>query len=163
MVVAPRITEGAACSILLAKQFINNETPLLLANSDQYVEFDIHKFIHQAMGTDGAIQTFEAIHPKWSYSKTDPSTGLVTSVAEKNPISNTATTGIYFWKNGSSFVKYAERMIQKNIRVNNEFYTCPVFNEAIADSLKIKNVPCKRMWGIGTPEDLEYYLRNYSN
>ena len=56
-----------------------------------------------------------------------------TEVAEKNPISDNATVGVYFWSKGSDYVKYAEQMIEKDIRVNNEFYVCPVFNQAIED------------------------------
>ena len=94
-----------------------------------------------------------------TYAKIDES-GYVTEVAEKNPISDIATTGIYFWKKGSDFVKYAENMISKNIRVNNEFYVCPVFNEAILDNKKIKTFIIEKMWGIGTPEDLNTFLEN---
>ena len=49
----------------------------------------------------------------------------------------------------------------KNIRVNNEFYVCPVFNEAIESGLKIKTFDVNKMWGLGTPEDLKYFLENY--
>lgn len=52
-------------------------------------------------------------------------------------------------------------MINKNIRVNNEFYVCPVFNEAIEDGKAIRTFDVKEMWGLGTPEDLNYYLENY--
>jgi thiamine pyrophosphate-dependent acetolactate synthase large subunit-like protein len=62
----------------------------------------------------------------------------VSEVAEKKVISDNATVGVYFWKHGSDYVKYAEQMIAKNIRVNNEFYVCPVFNEAITDGKKIR-------------------------
>ena len=158
------LTEGAACSILLAKEHINNEEHLVLANSDQFMEWDSNVFMYSmtADDIDGGIVTFENSHPKWSYAKLDEN-GFVNEVAEKKPISNNATTGIYYWKHGSDFVKYAEQMIQKNIRVNNEFYTCPVFNEAIEDNKKIKIFPIERMWGIGVPEDLTYFLENYKN
>ena len=86
---------------------------------------------------------------------------MVTEVAEKNPISNDATVGYYYWKRGSDFVKYAEQMIEKNVRVNNEFYVCPVFNEAIEDNKQIRVFGVNGMWGLGTPEDLQYYLNNY--
>jgi dTDP-glucose pyrophosphorylase len=101
------------------------------------------------------------VHPKWSFAKLQDN-GLVSEVAEKNPISDNATVGIYYWKNGSDYVKYAEQMISKDIRVNNEFYVCPVYNEAIQDNKKIKINEIKKMWGLGTPEDLEYYLKNYN-
>jgi dTDP-glucose pyrophosphorylase len=110
--------------------------------------------------TDGGIVTFEATHPKWSFVKLDKNK-LVMEVAEKNPISNIATVGYYFWKHGKDFVSYAEQMISKNIRVNNEFYVCPVFNEAINDGKEIRTFNAKKMWGLGTPEDLKYYLENY--
>ena len=156
------LTEGAACTALLAKEFIDSDAPLFFANSDQFVEWDSNEFMYKMQETnaDGGIVTFTATHPKWSFAKVDDN-GLVTEVAEKNPISDIATVGYYYWKNGSDFVKYAEQMIEKNIRVNNEFYVCPVFNQAIADCKQIRTFNTKAMWGLGTPEDLKYYLENY--
>ena len=156
------LTEGAACTALLAKEFIDNDAPLFFANSDQFVEWDSNEFMYKMNETnaDGGIVTFEATHPKWSFAKIDDK-GLVTEVAEKNPISNIATVGYYYWKHGSDFVKYAEQMIDKNIRVNNEFYVCPVFNEAVGDNKQIRTFNVDGMWGLGTPEDLKYYLENY--
>ena len=158
------ITEGAACTTLLAKRFIDNDEPLLMANSDQFIEWDSSKTLYAFSNSDseGGILTFPASHPKWSYAKLD-NDGYVTEVAEKKPISNNATVGIYWWRKGSDYVKYAERMIKKDIRTNNEFYVCPVFNEAIEDGKKIsiKEIDKDGMWGIGTPEDLNYFLKNY--
>lgn len=156
------LTEGAACTALLAKEFIDNDAPLFFANSDQFVEWDSNEFMYKMNETnaDGGIVSFTATHPKWSFAKVDEN-GLVTEVAEKNPISDIATVGYYYWKNGSDFVKYAEQMIDKNVRVNNEFYVCPVFNEAIADCKQIRTFNTAGMWGLGTPEDLNYYLEHY--
>jgi beta-phosphoglucomutase-like phosphatase (HAD superfamily)/dTDP-glucose pyrophosphorylase len=162
IVITEGVTEGAACSVLLAKDLINNDEPLIMANSDQILEWDPYKFLYVSMsvGIDGAISTFTNTHPKFSYAKVDDK-GFVTEVAEKKPISNVATTGIYFWKAGKDFVKYAEQMISKNIRVNNEFYVAPVFNEAIQDGKKIKTVHCDVFHCIGTPDDLEQYLLSH--
>ena len=156
------LTEGAACTALLAKEYINNNNPLFFANSDQFVEWDSNEFMYKMNETDadGGIVTFTATHPKWSFAKIDEK-GLVTEVAEKNPISDIATVGYYYWKHGSDFVKYAEQMIDKNIRVNNEFYVCPVFNQVIEDCKQIRTFNTSGMWGLGTPEDLKYYLENY--
>ncbi len=156
------LTEGAACTTLLAKEFINNDAPLVMANSDQFVEWNSNECLYafNADGIDGGIITFKATHPKWSYAKLGED-GFVSEVAEKKPISDNATVGIYFWKKGSDYVKYAEQMIEKNIRVNTEFYVCPVFNEAISDNKKIRVKEIEKMWGIGTPEDLKYFLENY--
>ena len=156
------LTEGAACTALLAKDYIDNDNPLFFANSDQFVEWDSNEFMYKMQETDadGGIVSFTATHPKWSFAKIDEN-GLVTEVAEKNPISDIATVGYYFWKHGSDFVKYAEQMIEKNIRVNNEFYVCPVFNQAIEDCKQIRTFNTDGMWGLGTPEDLNYYLEHY--
>jgi len=154
------LTEGAACTALLAKEFINNDNPLFFANSDQFVEWNPIEFMYAMQETqaDGGIVAFKDTHPKWSFAKVDDN-GIVTEVAEKNPISDDATVGYYYWKNGSDFVKYAEQMIQKNIRVNNEFYVCPVFNEAIQDGKIIKIHRAEKMWGLGTPEDLDFFTK----
>ena len=153
------LTEGAACTTLLARDLINNDEPLLMANSDQFVEWNSNECLYAftADAIDGGIVTFKATHPKWSFAKIGDD-GFVTEVAEKNPISDNATVGIYFWKKGSDYVKYADQMISNNIRTNNEFYVCPVFNEAIADDKKIRVKQIEKMWGIGTPEDLNYFL-----
>jgi len=155
------ITEGAACTTLLAKEYVNNNAPLIMANSDQFLEWDSNEFMYKMIEqkVDGGIVTFTATHPKWSFAKIDKY-GYVTEVAEKNPISDIATVGVYYWAKGSDYVKYAEQMISKNIRTNNEFYTCPTFNEAIGDDKKIKIFNIDKMWGLGTPEDLKYYLEN---
>ena len=156
------ITEGAACTTLLAKQFIDNDEPLVIANSDQFVEWDSNEFMYSmvADNVDGGIVTFEGTHPKWSFAKLGQD-GFVSEVAEKKPISNIATVGIYYWLKGSDYVKYTEQMIGKNIRTNNEFYVCPVFNEAINDGKKIKIFEIEKMWGLGTPEDLKRYLDDF--
>ena len=109
---------------------------------------------------DGGIVSFKGTHPKYSFAKINEK-GLVTEVAEKDPISDIATVGYYYWKKGSDFVKYAEQMIDKNIRTNNEFYVCPVYNEAIKAGLKIKASLVDEMWGMGTPEELNNFLTHY--
>lgn len=155
------LTEGAACTTLLAKKFIDNDEPLVIANSDQFVEWNSNESLYafSADGIDGGLVTFHATHPKWSFAKTDAN-GFVSEVAEKNPISDIATAGIYYWRKGSDYVKYAEQMIAKNVRTNNEFYVCPVYNEAIADGKKFRIKNIEKMWGLGTPEDLRYYLEH---
>ena len=154
------ITEGAACTTLLAKKFINNSNPLIIANSDQYIRWNSSKAIYDfnSKNLDGAILTFEAIHPKWSYAKCDKD-GFVSEVAEKKVISKNATVGVYYWKHGSDYVKSAEEMIKRNIRVNNEFYVCPVYNEFILKKKKVKIHNVEEMWGLGTPEDLNNFIQ----
>ena len=154
------VTEGAACTTLLAKKYINNSDPLIIANSDQYIKWNSSRAIYDfnSKKLDGAILTFEAIHPKWSYAKCDEK-GFVTEVAEKKVISKNATVGVYYWKHGSDYVHSAEKMIKKNIRVNNEFYVCPVYNEFLLEKKKVKIYNVEEMQGLGTPEDLNNFLR----
>lgn len=156
------ITEGAACTTLLAKEFINNDDHLLLANSDQFVEWDSNEFMYTMINdkVDAGILSFKATHPKWSFAKLGPD-GFVIEVAEKKPISDIATVGIYYWKHGSDYVNAAEQMIEKDIRINNEFYVCPVFNQALIEFAKIKTYMVEKMWGLGTPEDLERFVEEY--
>jgi len=160
------ITEGAACTTLLAEKYINNDEPLLMANSDQYLDWNSNEFMYSMIADDidGGILTFTATHPKWSFAKFDDS-GFVERVAEKDPISNIATVGVYFWTKGSDYVKYCKQMIEKDIRTNNEFYVCPVYNEAIQDGKKIKtyHIDRKQMWGLGTPEDLDRYVKEFES
>ncbi len=159
------LTEGAACSVLLAEKEINNDEPLLIINSDQYLEWNADVFYKTLLnpGFNGNILTFYQPNPydlKWSYAKVN-NEGLVTEVQEKKWISPYATVGLYGWKKGSDFVKYAKQMIAKNIRVKNEFYVCPVYNEAIQDGQQIRVKLCSGMWGLGVPEDLDKFKKEF--
>lgn len=152
------ITDGAARTTLLAKDLINDSTPLIIANSDQVVLWSSLDFQAFLGHSDGILAVFKANDPKWSYVKVE--NALVTEVAEKKVISNTANVGIYGWQKGSDYVKYAEQMIAKDIKTNNEFYVAPVYNEAIADGKKIIPFFVTEMHGIGTPEDMNDFIRN---
>ncbi len=158
-----QVTEGAACTVLLAEKYIDNEDMLMMANSDQYVDIDINEYIQAMDDSDGLIMTMYADDPKWSFIKYDERK-YVTMVREKEVISNEATVGIYNFKRGSDFVQYAHQMIDKNIRVNNEFYVAPVYNEMIEDGKKVKFYNVGReddgMYGLGIPSDLEKFLEN---
>ena len=158
-VVVDELTEGAACTALLAEKYIDTDEDLLIANSDQYIEYLSQNFISlkNITNVDGIVFTFNAVHPKWSFVRTN-SRGYVIEVAEKKPISNIATCGIYWYRRGSDFVKYTKQMVDKNIRVNNEFYIAPVYNELINDNKTLIPFYVHKMWGLGTPEDLTYYL-----
>ncbi len=155
------VTQGAACTVLLASKYINNNDSLLIANSDQYVDFNFEDYLKfsENGNNDGSILTFPSNHPKWSYARLDDDLNVI-EVAEKKPISDKATVGIYYFKKGRLFCESVMDMIRKNIRVNNEFYVCPAYNEAILNNKKVSiyNITRDQMWGIGTPEDLELFL-----
>jgi dTDP-glucose pyrophosphorylase len=160
-----KVTEGAACTVLLAKEFINNDDALMLANSDQWVDLDINRYLDamDAQRADGLIMTMKADDPKWSFVGLDRF-NYVTKVVEKQVISNEATVGIYNFRRGRDFVRAAEQMIAKNLRVNNEFYVAPVYNELIEEGARIAiyNVGQEGagMYGLGIPSDLDLFLAN---
>ena len=160
------ITEGAACTVLLASNYINNDNDLLIANSDQYIDIKIDDFISKSRNSksDGVIMTFRSSHPKWSYARTNEK-GRVLETAEKRVISDNATVGIYYFKKGKDFVSGAQSMIHKNIRHNNEFYVCPVFNELIITGKNIytHDIGAESMHGLGTPEDLNLFMQKLDN
>lgn len=155
------LTEGAACTVLRAVRHLNTETPLLMANSDQLVAVSMADFVadSDSRNLDGSILTFPTSDPKWSFARTGDD-GLVIEVAEKRPISEHATVGIYYWRRGRDFVESAVEMISHNDRTNNEFYTCPAYNYALAAGARIGiyEIQPSQMHGLGTPEDLTAYL-----
>ena len=158
-----KVTEGAACTVLLARDLIDNEHPLMIANCDQWVDIDINHYLAagDVPGVDGLIMTMWADHPKWSYVRFD-NQGAITEVVEKQVVSNEATVGIYNFRHGYDFVRAADAMIAKDLRVNNEFYVAPTYNELITkgQKLAVYNVGKEYagMHGLGTPKDLDLFL-----
>lgn len=155
------VTEGAACTVLKAREYIDNNNPLMIANSDQFIDTDINKYIKsmKANDLDGLIMTMKANDPKWSY--IGIKNGLVDIVVEKEVISNEATVGIYNFKYGKDYVSAADEMIKKDLRVNNEFYVAPTYNHLISKKANIGyyNIGSERngMYGLGIPEDLIFF------
>ena len=156
------MTEGQVCSVLVAKEYINDENPLMSANADQWIDIDINMYLKDMddRNLDGLIMTMKSTDPKWSFTKTD-SDGYVIETAEKKPISDQATVGIYNFSHGADLVYAAEKMISDNKRVNNEFYTCPCYNYLIRDGRKVGVYSIGEeydgMYGLGIPSDLEWF------
>ena len=163
-----KVTEGTASTVLLAENYIDNKTPLVVANSDQIVDVCFSDFVDDCFHRklDGSILTFkdESRDPKWSFARID-SDGFVLEVREKVAISEYATVGIYMYNKGSDFVDKARLMICNNDRVNGEFYTCPVYNYIIDNNQKvgIYNILESEMHGLGTPLDLQAYIDLHNN
>lgn len=157
-----RVTEGAACTVLLAERFINTDEPLMIANCDQYVAVGIDDYLYamDAGNFDGFIMTMMADDPKWSFVRLDDA-GRVTEVVEKQVVSSEATVGIYNYRRGCDFVFAAKSMIAADDRVNGEFYVAPAYNYMIRNAQRIgfMNIGADRagMYGLGVPEDLEFF------
>jgi dTDP-glucose pyrophosphorylase len=157
------LTEGPASSVLLAKELINNDNPLLIINCDQIMEWDSNDFYKTLKETDkdGIVVTYNILTQKNSYVKLNEK-GDAILFAEKQIISEYSLNGIHFWKKGSDFIASTESMIDKNIRVNGEFYIAPTYNEMIEKNKKIGiyHIDKSKHWSVGTPDDLKKYLKH---
>jgi len=159
IIIVDKITEGAACTALLAKDYINNETPLIITDSDHYIDGGTHfKEIKKYKDIDGMIPVFFANNPKWSFSKINDE-GYVTETAEKIQISRNANIGAYYFKKGRDFVWAAEEMIEENDRTNGEFYVAPVYNYMIRRGKRIRLSRPRFVHGLGTPKDVLKFLK----
>lgn len=132
IVVSDGETKGAACTCLLAVDYINNDEELVVANCDQLFIDNPNDIIEtfRKNNYDGGVVVFEDIHPRWSYVKLN-NDNLVIEAAEKRPISKNATAGLYYYKHGKEFVEAVENMILKNVNTNGNYYVCPAFNEYV--------------------------------
>lgn len=161
------VTNGQLSSVLLAKNYINNNDPVLCANSDQFINFNINDFLTYSIKNNfsgGCILTMKTSGNKWSYAKVDEK-GFVTETAEKKEISNLGTCGLYFFSKGKNLVKFGEEMVAKNDKTNNEFYVCPVYNYLIKNNFSVGFFDVGNeheiFFGLGTPEDLEFYKSKF--
>lgn len=157
------VTEGAACTVLLARNFIDSDDALMIANCDQYIDADIDAYLAALGDADGLIMTMEADDPKWSFVRRDEA-GRVVQVVEKEVVSNEATVGIYNFRLGRDFVRAADDMIAADKRVNGEFYVAPAYDMLIGAGARIECFGIGSvgagMHGVGTPRDLEEFLKS---
>jgi NDP-sugar pyrophosphorylase family protein len=155
------VTEGAVCTVLKADDYIKGE--LIIANCDQYLCVNMSDFLTEARKADGCIMTFNSTNPHHSYAKIKK--GKVIEVAEKKVISDHASAGVYYFKFGVDFLWGAKQMMDKDIRTNNEFYICPVYQELIESNLNITNyeIDVKNKHMLGTPEELHIFEDKVKN
>ena len=160
VVVLTKLTDGPLSTVLEAQEHID-DGPIVIANCDQYVSWfkaELAVYLSMVARLDGVIVTMNVDNAdrKWSYVKRHGDD--IAMVAEKFPISNEATLGIYGFRNGLEFVKYAHQMIASDTMVNGEFYVGPVYNQMIAVGKRVRafNLTNRNIkWcGLGTPEDL---------
>ncbi len=158
IIVVERVTEGAACTALLARELINNDTSLLITDSDHFIDGKtLFKEIESYEKIDGIIPVFYANNAKWSFAKTD-NEGYVIETAEKIQISRNANIGAYYFGKGRDFVWAAEEMIDENDRTNNEFYVAPVYNYLIRRGKLVRLSRPRFVHGLGTPKDVDKFL-----
>jgi NDP-sugar pyrophosphorylase family protein len=156
-----KTTEGPACSVLLLKEFINNNDELVTANCDQIMEWNSNVFFHNVRLYDGAVVTYYSDTDKNSYVKLDRH-GRALTFVEKEVISNISLNGIHYWKQGKHFVQSAEEMIEANHRApNGEFYISISYNYMIKVGLDVGifHIPNEQHHAVGVPLDLERFLK----
>lgn len=160
----PGVTAGAACSVLAAARWIDNDQPLMIANADQWVDVDINAYLAtlDSDGLDGLMMTMKADDPKWSYACFDAQ-GQVCQVIEKEVVSGEATVGIYNYRRGQDFCRLARDMITRNARSQGEFYVAPVYTDLYREGMTrigVYNIgeDGREMYGLGTPDDLARFL-----
>ncbi len=142
-------TAGAACTALLAVDYINNDDPLIISNSDQLFNCSLNDFIinFSKRKLDAAVICFDSVHPRWSYALTDDN-GLIIETSEKRPISKQAIAGFFYFKKGKYFVKAAMDSITKDANINGNYYIAPVYNELVLGGKKM---------GIGVVDNDQYH------
>lgn len=151
-------TQGAVDTLLHARDLIDLDAPLLVANCDQLISTPIDWFLDRCTA-DATVMTFNSTNPHHSYVKlTD---GFVSEIAEKRVISDDAVLGIYWFRTGELVMRYAAQVIAENARHDNgEFYISALLARMIADGYLILpyevDVHDKHM--LGTPEELRIFL-----
>lgn len=155
-------TGGPADSVELALPHLDLRLPVVTANSDQYVDFNVFDFYTEILrlGLDGSILTMQDSDPKWSYARIED--GLVAEVREKEVISSFATVGIYGFRSAELLKRAFDLMRAADARVNGEFYVAPAYNELVARNGRITahdlGPVATVMYGLGTPSDYELFL-----
>lgn len=154
-------TKGAACSAMLAIEYIHNDTPLIIANSDQIIDDDLGKIVSSFSKVDAAVITFESVHPRWSYARLDGN-GFIIEMAEKRPLSKYAVAGFYYYKKGVDFLESAMNMIKKDASVNGNYFIAPTLNEMVLQNKKLitKNIDNKNYHTFYTPQKINEYERH---
>lgn len=160
IVVLDKLTDGSVCSCLYAEEYIDNDAPLVIHTLDIEFEPVFNPHIMSDLNGDGLILTFKSNSTNYSYAKVEGIDGHVTETAEKKAISSNACVGIYGFKRGSDFCKYAREMIDRDLRTKNEFYISPLYNLLIEDGKKILTEPVDKMHIFGTPDEFHFYKDN---
>ena len=160
IVVLDKLTDGSVCSCLYAEEYIDNDAPLVIHTLDIEFEPVFNPHIMSDLNGDGLILTFKSNSTNYSYAKVEGIDGHVTETAEKKAISSNACVGIYGFKKGSDFCKYAREMIDRDLRTKNEFYISPLYNLLIEDGKKILTEPVDKMHIFGTPDEFHFYKDN---
>ena len=160
MIILESKTRGAACSAMMAVEYIDNDLPLIISNTDQIFDIDLQNVLLNFKKSDAGVITFESIHPRWSYVRLDEREQVI-ETAEKRPISKNAIAGFYYFSKGVDFMSSTEKMIEKDANVNGLYYIAPTLNEMILQNKKINifKVENNKYHTFYTPQKIKEYER----
>jgi dTDP-glucose pyrophosphorylase len=156
-------TDGPAHSVELLLEGIQDSSPVICANSDQYIFAGLPEYVNAVRRGEskGQILTMEATSNAWSYIGRDVN-GNVNRVVEKEEISNEATVGVYGWDSVATLREALAWQRTSGIKVNNEYYVAPSYQFLIDSKLKISTHSVGAhgvgVHGLGVPKDLEHFL-----
>lgn len=164
-----KLTEGQACTCLLAREKLDLESPLLIAACDTAVVFDQDKYARMTSdpGIDCLVWTFRNHshanrNPlQYGWVKTDPD-GNVTGISCKVPISDNPRNdpgiiGNFWFRKAKLFTEAADRLIKENRRINNEFYVDSVIDVIVEMGLNARVFDVMYYVCFGTPDDVRTY------
>lgn len=153
-------TKGAACSAMMAIEYINNDKPLIIANADQLFDDNLEDIISTFNNIDGGVISFDSIHPRWSYARLDEENYIV-ETAEKRPLSKHAIAGFFYFRKGKDFIESAMNMIKKDANVNGLYYISPTLNEMVLRNkkLSINKIENCKYHTFYTPQKIQEYER----
>jgi dTDP-glucose pyrophosphorylase len=153
-------TKGAACSAMMAIEYINNDVPLIIANADQLFDDNLDDVLSDFKDYDGGVVSFESIHPRWSYVRVDDSKNIV-ETAEKRPLSKHAIAGLFYFTKGKDFIDSAMSMIKKDANINGLYFISPTLNEMVLQNKKltIKIIDNNKYHTFYTPQKIQDYER----
>jgi dTDP-glucose pyrophosphorylase len=158
--IVDELTKGPAATCLAARELINNDSELVIANADQIMWWNSSQFLSSARskGLDGVIVTYTSTSKRNSFARLNKN-GFVTEVREKEVISEISLVGIHYWRKGQEFIKSAEKMISEGRLALGEFYVGPTYNFMIESGAKIGiyHIPGWQHNPVGVPEDLEKF------
>lgn len=166
-----KLTEGPASTVYEAKDFINNDLPLIVSNSDQILDYSFNDFYNKAIKYDGCVLTYYpdydlVLGQKDKHSFVKSENGKPIQFVEKNVISKEALVGVHYYKKGKYFIEAYEYMYKNNIRApNNEFYLSYTYqamldlNYEIGTHLINDN---EKFYPVGEPVDYFNYYNKFS-
>jgi hypothetical protein len=136
--VTPNLTKGSACTALLAACELVQDYELLILSANEIVDIDMVCLLNdfRSMQVDAGTVVFNSIHPRYSYVQIDDQ-NYISEIAQRDPISNTATTGLFWFRKTSEFVQAAKEMIITRSPVEGNYYVGLTFNELILNGKKI--------------------------